>query len=357
MFVRPNRSGPPFLEIVRGDSAGGAADLAGNALGDLVCDRDTLSIGPLVPGEDLSSLLRRRAAWWDGRLSEQGEIADGPGEEDEFPVDTEAACRRFDGFAREAAARAERVRLWCGVGLNDWLSVACWSTLLRRDGWTDAPLEVICFERIEWEPGRGYTPLTLGEVGPDSYRAPPPAVAVTPEGAEELAAAWDAVSGADPAALVEFFARPTHHWPRLGAAVHRLLFRYPSAKTGLPYWDEEMLRGLTGGEVSVPHLIGTCLLSRSAVGDDIGDGTLWHHLRELAGGSNPLVELEQTGPHGMAFNAHLTAAGRSVLEGEANASDLRPIDRWIGGVHLSTASDTLWVRDEETLIRRPCRST
>ena len=340
---------------IRGDSAGGAADQAGDALGDLVCDRDTLSVGPLVPGEDLSSLLRRRAAWWNGWLAEQGEIADGPVEDDGFPVDTEAAYRRFDGFASEAAARAERVRLWCGVGLNDWLFVACWATLLRRGGWTEAPLEVICFERIEWGSGRGYTPLTLGEVAPDDYRRPPPAVALTPDRAEELAAAWDAVSGTDPAALTEFLGRSTPHLPRLAAAVRRLLFHYPSAETGLPYWEEEMLRGLTGGEVSVPHLIGNCLTGRSDVGDDVGDGTLWDRLRELAASPNPLVALKKTGPIGMGFDARLTAAGRSVLEGEAHALNLRPIDRWIGGVRLSTAADNIWVRDVETLIRRPCR--
>ena len=272
-----------------------------------------------------------------------------------MPVDTEAALRRFDGFAREAAARAERVRLWCGVGLNDWLCVACWATLLRRDGWTEAPLDVICFERIESRTGRSYTPLTLGEVDADQFCTPPPAVAVTPDRAEELAAAWDAVSGTDPAALTEFLGRSAEHWPRLRAAVRRLLFHYPSAKTGLPYWEEEMLRGLTGGEVSVPHLIGNCLTRRGDVEDDIGDCTFWDRLRELAASPDPLVALRKTGPYRMGFDARLIAAGRSVLEGEANALDLRPIDRWIGGIRLSTIGDTVWVRDGETLIRRPYR--
>jgi hypothetical protein len=50
----------------------------------------------------------------------------------------------------------------------------------------------------------------------------------------------------------------------------------------------------------------------------------------------------------MGRECQLTAAGRAVLAGEADAVRLRGINRWIGGVHLE-GPEAAWRWDRESL--------
>jgi hypothetical protein len=47
---------------------------------------------------------------------------------------------------------------------------------------------------------------------------------------------------------------------------------------------------------------------------------------------------------------HLTETGGAVLAGRANAVELNGIDDWVLGVHLDSASGSVWYRKEGHLV-------
>ena len=53
----------------------------------------------------------------------------------------------------------------------------------------------------------------------------------------------------------------------------------------------------------------------------------------------------------LSTEANVTEFGRNVLEGCASSYPTNPIDEWIGGVHLSSAEDRLWLHKDGKLHR------
>ncbi len=69
----------------------------------------------------------------------------------------------------------------------------------------------------------------------------------------------------------------------------------------------------------------------------MGDTSFDRRLRDLSAGAQPLVRIEAGARQPSALPAgpvHLTAAGRKVLAGAADAVALNGFDRWLGGVYL-----------------------
>ncbi len=48
----------------------------------------------------------------------------------------------------------------------------------------------------------------------------------------------------------------------------------------------------------------------------------------------------------------MTVLGRRVLAGDADWLEHQPIDRWIGGVHLTTDRHWRWDDEQETFMKR-----
>ncbi len=261
----PAENGPPILNLVRGDSAAGTAYQVLDKLGGLLIDPDTLTVGPLPPVGDLTERLSQRWQWHFDTLDAEAlaawEVEDGTPPIQPAWGDMLAAVR---------AAAPERVRLWCSPSMNDWLHVAFWVTQIQRAKLIAAPLEVVCIDLVEWEPGNRYVPGSLGEVRADCYLTPPPAIVVTPERAEELAAAWDAVAAPSPDGLNAFLDRPTLHWPLLRRAVRTLLGYYPAADHGLSRHQATMLAAVAAGESRGARLVSGVINASDETGDDVG---------------------------------------------------------------------------------------
>jgi hypothetical protein len=82
----------------------------------------------------------------------------------------------------------------------------------------------------------------------------------------------------------------------------------------------------------------------------MGDLQFAAYLRDLAEGPEPLVVIEDAGdlPH---RRVTITADGRKVLAGQVDWLDRRPLDRWLGGVHLQGARPPWrWDRARQTLV-------
>ena len=95
---------------------------------------------------------------------------------------------------------------------------------------------------------------------------------------------------------------------------------------------------------------------------DLGDGSFERYLVRLGAGETPLIrfvdgstfdEAELDDPARSLWRRPLalTEHGSAVMDGRVNRETLLPLDRWIGGVHLSTDTPR-WRRDPDgdTLI-------
>ena len=93
----------------------------------------------------------------------------------------------------------------------------------------------------------------------------------------------------------------------------------------------------------------------------MGDSTFYYYVKRLTIGDRPLVRqtvgdaflMPQESGYTEEFRAQrfeLTADGRDVLEGRADAIALRGIDKWIGGFHLTPENLLRWDGNGQQLI-------
>ena len=82
----------------------------------------------------------------------------------------------------------------------------------------------------------------------------------------------------------------------------------------------------------------------------LGDSVLFDYVRSLAGGEQPLVQIEGDGQRFGERIVALTEMGRCVLVGAVGNLALNPIDRWIGGVHLTTPPAWRYDERRETIV-------
>lgn len=144
------------------------------------------------------------------------------------------------------------------------------------------------------------------------------------------------------------------------SAFHRLLEELPSAHNGLPRTLHQALRILAGESEPIPP---TQLFREVNLKEEwpyLGDWPFWQKLRELLLASKPLVAVEPSEeevPSADAFakagfKLRITAEGQAVFSGEADAirDSQMPLNRWLGGVHLTSESHWRWCVERKELI-------
>lgn len=172
---------------------------------------------------------------------------------------------------------------------------------------------------------------------------------VTGEVLELARAGWAAFTAPEPTALAAFLERDTSALPYLAPALRRLLEELPD-DAGLSRSERQLLALLADGPRLPPQLFAEVQRLEEAPFE--GDAWVWRRAASLV----PLVEpVPQPPPLGdarrfAATPVTLTDAGRAVLAGAADAVELRGIDRWLGGTHLTPAA--LWRRGRDGEIRR-----
>jgi hypothetical protein len=143
--------------------------------------------------------------------------------------------------------------------------------------------------------------------------------------------------------------------PFLNKAVARMLEELPGSD-GLSRTERQMLYCISRGiNRPGPLFARTMVMEEAAFWGDTG---FFDVLSNLANGPEPLVEglsepfvpgLLQDDNRRKAFitgDIDLTDAALSVLRGEQDYTDLNPIDRWIGGTHVT--NENLWRWNPET---------
>jgi len=122
----------------------------------------------------------------------------------------------------------------------------------------------------------------------------------------------------------------------------RLLEELPDAESGLSRTERQLLEPLRDGPRTPPGLFVASQAREEA--PFAGDTWVWLRLAEL----QPLVEeLPPPPPLGdahafLATPVALTDLGREVLACETDRLSVAPVDRWLGGTHLSGNPDWRW---------------
>jgi Domain of unknown function (DUF1835) len=169
---------------------------------------------------------------------------------------------------------------------------------------------------------------------------------VTEEMLNLASSSWAAFRSNTPEKLHSLLNSETGALPFLKGAILRLLEEYPSTFNGLSRTAQQVLAIIEKGESSPGKVFG----KNQNLEDRIfmGDASFWVILNELLGANPPLLALpdgkkELTLPLEPNQELTITAPGKEVLSGTKNWLNSTRLDRWIGGVHLT--SEIIWCWD------------
>ena len=317
-----------MLHITNGDSAVPGIEATGVG-GDVIAWRDALHEGPVPAGLDAAGLRAVRARF----------LADsGWGDADAI----EAEMRDRDARLAAALARDEVVVLWLEHDLYDQLQLI--QILDAIDGGTDEVEAIL--------PDRFLGPMDVAELSALwAGRAP-----VRRDQVALAQLAWEAVRAPGPQGIEALLKTHPAALPNLGPALRRHLEELPATGDGLGRTERQALEALRGG-ARTPLAVFVAA-QRAEEAAFLGDTWMWARLEDLGAGDDRLVETAAGGALGPAppqpgsdgFAAReivLTDRGRAVLDGEADRCALVPLDRWLGGIHL-TGPEPAWRWDRAT---------
>jgi len=192
--------------------------------------------------------------------------------------------------------------------------------------------------------------------------------AITQSQRDLAARAWAAFRDPDPTAVTGFIAGhgdgdAVAGFRHLVPALRRHLEQFPWVGNGLSRTQSQSLSAVAAGAIRVRD---TFIAANHDVEPAVfmGDSTWWCHIRPLIVAPRPLIEIHGQKPPTWqdpawwhddvaAPTLALTADGESVLAGTADHVTLNGIDRWLGGVRVTTRSLWRWNPGTGTLNAEP----
>jgi len=312
----------PLLNITNGDSTVDIMKQAG-VPGILLPWRDILHDGPVPDGLSLEDLSKVRAkfiadrGWGAPEAIEQGFIA---------RDNVLRSCEQY-----------ENVILWFEHDLYDQLQ------LLQILDWYDnhrpikPKLAIICVDQY------------LGTLSPEQmamlYRYEQ---TVTEDHLALASKAWSAFRASTPEQWFALLQMDTRALPYLAGAIFRQLQEYPDCRHGLSRTALQALNIIAHGEQRPGRVF--ALYQETEERRFLGDASFWVILHELLESSPPLLKLAEHKTLTLPFSPDqaltITPAGEAVLAGKSNWLNSFKLDRWMGGVHLT--SSNLWCWDPLT---------
>jgi hypothetical protein len=242
--------------------------------------------------------------------------------------DVLARLKQRDRRLHEARGR-EQIVLWFEADLYDQLQI-----LQILDGLEPERVELVCVGDHPSEERYG-----LGQLVPSDL---PPLFeereAVTAAQIELARRGWAALRQPTPEPLLDFLGQDLTALPFLAEALTRLLQELPWTTDGLSRTERSLLAPLEDGPADFADLFRAHMAAEER--PFLGDVWAGDHLRTLSTGPRPLVIHSDGGRYA------LTDDGRATLAGRLDAVELRGIDRWLGGVHISSP-DPVWRWDPD----------
>ncbi|HST17687.1 MAG TPA: MerR family transcriptional regulator [Gaiellaceae bacterium] len=329
---------PTLLHVTNGESAGNT--LRQTSLGGAVLPwQDALHAGP-VPDVGRAELLRARARF----LSECGWGGQGA---------LLSALERRDRQLVDALGGGAQVVLWFEHDLYDQLQLLDALALAREH---DAAPELIVVGSFPGKPEFA----GLGELTADQletlWPAREPAAAETLDAA---AAVWAAIRAPEPTALAEQATGAVAGLPFVAPALRRLLEELPAPGDGLSTTERRALLALADGAAT--PVAAFFAAQRLEEAPFLGDTWFFRTLSDLGRGEARLVETDEGEPLPAApplsdgqdyarLPLRLTRTGERVLAGELDSAELAPVDRWVGGTHVTAGGLWRWDPVTRTLV-------
>ncbi len=304
------------LHVTNGDTVLHLWKKAG-LLGTHLAWRDVLHEGPVLgslPLEELSSL---RADFLASR---------GYGNAIKLHYDFE----KRDAVIRRAA-EFEEIVLWFEHDLYDQLHLLQILAVLQAQGVGAGSVQMIQADQY------------LGLLSADEIMALfPKRRFLTSAMADGAAKAWRAFTSEEPELQYAATSQPYAGFPFLAPALKRLCEEYPAAGSGLSRTQKHVLEACAQGARRKEDLFRRSQAREEA--SFLGDSACYQHIDDLCAEPAPLLSELENG-------YELTVLGRRVLAGDADWLERQPIDRWIGGVHLTNANDWRWNEADERVVQ------
>jgi uncharacterized protein DUF1835 len=248
-------------------------------------------------------------------------------------VDYETFLAELTDADRRLAASAERyarVVIWTEHDSHDQLSlVRCLAHYART-----RPPRVLELISVNHFPGSRRF-IGLGQLPPEAmWLLWNRREAIDAERLSVGAAAWAALTTADPRPLAALARTRTPALPHLGPALRRHLQELPSSANGLSLTQSLLLQVLDRGPASVGDLW------RISQGEleplpFLGDTMFLHILNEMGRARPAVYERSVVDPeHSFSDRLVITETGRDVLRGATDWLSLQPPLRWVGGVRI-----------------------
>ena len=321
-----------MLHITHGDRANQALQRAGIE-GEFLAWSDVLHDGPVPGGLGLEELSRVRAAF----IASCGWATD-------FEAQTHFMSR--DALFRRGATGGGIV-IWNSFELYDQLHLLQLLNWYQEEG-----------QGLGW-PELVSVPAYLGQAQPEQLHRYFDARRPAAEDQMRLAQdAWHVFSGASPRMLANLLDADLAALPFLAPALERLLQEYPGP-SGINRSEQQLLQAVEKG-VQDPAGLFREVRQQEEVAF-MGDASFWMVLERLLAQPCPLLQVSggrfvRPGLAGcdeafLALRFELTLAGQAVLAGDEDWLARQPIERWIGGVHLTNDNDWRWDSVRRELLR------
>jgi hypothetical protein len=298
------------LHITNGDAVVYLFKKAG-VVGTQVPWRDVLHEGPVPAGATLEQLSRVRGEYLASR---------GFGKPIKILHDfasRDAAFRR--------AVESPEVVLWFEHDLYDQLQLV--QVLVELDAMNLEPGTVSLVQSDAY----------LGSMTADELLALyPKRKTVTGAIFDQARIAWDALRAEEPDALLACTQHDAQGLPYLRGALRRLCQEFPWSDDGLSRSQRHALQAVAFGPTNADELFRRAQSREEA--PFLGDLAFAAIVRDLQTGPGPLIEGEEGA-------LEPTARGRSTLAGGEDWLAVQPLDRWIGGMHLTAERAYRWNDD------------
>jgi len=240
-------------------------------------------------------------------------------------------------------AEYEKVILWFEHDLYDQLQILQILDWFHNNHSREIKLSIICTDKY------------LGMLSSDEmkalleYEEP-----ITEKHLLLASKAWSAFRSSSPERWRDLLNTDTTVLPFLKGAITRMLEEYPNCSNGLSRTAYHALKIISEGEKRPGRIFAR--YQESEARRFLGDSSFWIILHELLDSNPPLLQLsegeELALPTRPDQELSITLTGREVLAGQISWLEIVELDRWIGGVHLTSGNIWCWNSNSGSLVKQ-----
>jgi len=315
-----------ILNITNGDCAVEIMNKAGIP-GEFLPWRDVLHEGPVPEKLSLEELSKVRAKF----------IADqGWGDAEEIHQSFKERDNTLVSYKDY-----EKVILWFEHDLYDQLQMLQILDWFQGHKCKETTLSLICIDQY------------LGMLTPDEMTSLfKHEVPISDDQLELAQRSWAAFREKTPEKWSALLKEDTSALQFLEGAIVRMLEEFPSQSNGLSRTEQQALKIISDGEKRPGRIFGHNQELEERV--FLGDSSFWNILHGFLESSPSLLTLaegkELTLPTSPDQELIITSEGKDILSGKRNWIDIKQLNRWIGGVHLT--QDNVWCWDNSDGIKK-----